>query len=310
MDQKRSSWMTLLGLLVAGVFIIGLAVVTSKPFQERIAQADVEQGMASEPETAETSESAEEAPSKVADAKPAGTVEDGSSETPDAAPAEAAKDAVSKPADEPPSEVAAAEDAPTAEEEAAETKADDAAAAEQAAEAEGEAAGAADEAAAASKDLCCKPGDETPPLELVKQVPPGGLHNPYDWQKLKEEHADDPDYLVKQFRLPGCNECHGGGGGGGFCPALSQGVWFWGNTDDVLFRLIAQGSKALEADGFERIQWGTVKAPMPEMGHVIKTSDHLWKIVSFIRSINPPGTNPPEKVIPGRYSPPGDKKAE
>src|SRR5665648_1231742 len=134
-------------------------------------------------------------------------------------------------------------------------------------------------------------------------------HNPYDWQKLKEEN-EDPDYLVKQFRLPGCNECHGGGGGGGMCPALSQGDWFWGNTDDVLFRLISMGTADLEKSGFARIQWGTVKAPMPPMGHVIKTSDHLWRIISFIRSINPPGANPPEKVIPGRYTPPGETKAE
>ena len=94
------------------------------------------------------------------------------------------------------------------------------------------------------------------------------------------------------------------------CPALSQGVWFWGNIDDVLFRLISIGSADLEKSGFTRIQWGTVKAPMPPMGQVIKTSDHLWKIISFIRSINPPGTNPPEKVIPGRYTPPGEAKAE
>jgi hypothetical protein len=49
---------------------------------------------------------------------------------------------------------------------------------------------------------------------------------------------------------------------------------------------------------------------MPPMGMTIPTSDQLWKIISFIRSINPPGTNPPEKVIPGRYTPPGDKKPE
>jgi hypothetical protein len=300
--------MTVVGLLVAGLFIVGLAVVTSKPFQENMMQAEATQEMASDIHQ-DASGSTDAAPTEVADA----TTEkmDGeSSEAADAAPVEASEDASSQPADEPPSEVAAADGAPTAADEAAETKAEDAAAEMEGAAAESEAAGAADEAAAAKEDLCCKPGDETPPLELVKQVPPGGLHNPYDWQKLKEEHADNPDYLVKQFRLPGCNECHGGGGGGGFCPALSQGVWFWGNTDDVLFRLISMGSAALEKSGFERIQWGTVKAPMPEMGHVIKTSDHLWKIVSFIRSINPPGTNPPEKVIPGRWKAPEEKPAE
>jgi len=144
---------------------------------------------------------------------------------------------------------------------------------------------------------CCKPGDATPPTELVAKVPLGQLQSPYpDYAKLAK---DDPD-LVKQFRLPGCNECHGGTGGGGFCPALSQGVWFWGNTDDVLFRLITLGSAELEKQGFNRYQYGTVHAGMPAMGMTIPTSDQLWKIIAFIRSINPPGTNPPEKVVSGK----------
>ena len=147
--------------------------------------------------------------------------------------------------------------------------------------------------AQAAEDACCKAGDETPPLELVKQVPKGDLHSPYpDYAKLAK---DDPD-LVKQFRLPGCNECHGGGGG--ICPALTQGVWFWGNTDDVLFRLITLGSVDLEKAGYKRLTYGTVHAPMPPMGEAIKTSDQLWKIIAFIRSINPSGANPPDKVLP------------
>ena len=155
----------------------------------------------------------------------------------------------------------------------------------------------------ASGEICCKAGDMTPPAELVKRVPPGGLHSPYpDYAKLAK---DDPD-LVKQFRLPGCNECHGGGGGGGFCPALSQGVWFWGNTDDVLFRLVTLGTAELEKQGFVRYQWGSVHGPMPPMAVSIKSSDQLWKIIAFIRSINPPGTNPPEKVIPGKMA--GEQK--
>ncbi|MEM7191627.1 MAG: hypothetical protein AAF405_01960 [Pseudomonadota bacterium] len=162
----------------------------------------------------------------------------------------------------------------------------------------------AEEVAVEEEDTCCEKGDKTPPFKLIAEWPPGELNNPYDWKALKEEHQDDPDYLAKQYRLPGCNECHGGGGGGGICPPLGQGVWFWGNTDDVLFRLIALGSDELEKQGFSRYQYGTVKAPMPEMGQVIKTSDHLWKIIAFIRSINPPGTNPPEKVIPGKYTQP------
>ena len=142
---------------------------------------------------------------------------------------------------------------------------------------------------------CCKAGDTTPPTELVKQVPKGQLHSPYpDYAKLAK---DDPD-LVKEFRLPGCNECHGGTGGGGICPAVTQGVWFWGNTDDVLFRLVTLGSVDLEKEGYTRLTYGTVHAPMPPMGQTIKTSDQLWKIIAFIRSINPPGSNPPDKVLP------------
>jgi mono/diheme cytochrome c family protein len=172
------------------------------------------------------------------------------------------------------------------------------------------AAQAADEATSqgGSKDqICCKAGDETSPEELVKKVPPGELHSPYqDYKKLAQDDSD----LVKQFRLPGCNECHGGTGGGGFCPALTQGVWFWGNTDDVLFRLITVGSAELEKQGFTRYQYGSVHAPMPPMGFSVKTADHLWKIIAFIRSINPPGTNPPEKVIPGRYAAPEATKSQ
>ena len=147
---------------------------------------------------------------------------------------------------------------------------------------------------------CCKAGDTTPPAELVAKTPIGQLHSPYpDYAKVAK---DDPD-LAKQFRLPGCNECHGGTGGGGFCPALSQGVWFWGNTDDVLFRLVTLGSVGLEKSGFQRYQFGSVHGPMPPMGFSIPTSDQLWKIIAFIRSINPPGANPPEKLIPGRTGP-------
>jgi mono/diheme cytochrome c family protein len=157
------------------------------------------------------------------------------------------------------------------------------------------------EGAPAGEAACCKAGDTTPPTELVKQVPPGQLHSPYqDYAKLAKDEE-----LVKVFRLPGCNECHGGGGGGGMCPALTQGVWFWGNTDDVLFRLATLGSAELEKSGFTRIQFGSVQAPMPPMGFSVKTSDELWKIIAFIRSINPPGSNPPEKVIPGRMTPSG-----
>jgi mono/diheme cytochrome c family protein len=144
----------------------------------------------------------------------------------------------------------------------------------------------------AADETCCKEGDATPPIELVAKVPVGQLHSPYtDIAKVVEEGH-------KQFLRPGCNECHGGTGGGGICPPLTQGVWFWGNTDDVLFRLITLGSVDLEKQGYKRLGYGSVHAPMPPMGMTIETSDHLWKIIAWIRSINPPGSNPPEKILP------------
>lgn len=162
-------------------------------------------------------------------------------------------------------------------------------------------AGSVHQPSHAAEDVCCKAGDTTPPNELVQKVPPGQLNSPYpDYAKLAKEEE-----LVKQYRLPGCNECHGGNGGGGICPALTQGVWFWGNTDDILFRLIALGSQELEKQGFVRYQYGSVHAPMPPMGFTVKTSDQMWKIIAFIRSVNSPGTNPPETVLPGKFAPAG-----
>ena len=140
---------------------------------------------------------------------------------------------------------------------------------------------------AASKDgACCKPGDTTPPPELVAKTPKGKLKNPYqDFAKVAEDGHH-------QFMRPGCNECHGGTGGGGICPPLDQGVWFWGSDDDTLFRLVTLGSQELQKEGYQRLGEGTVKGPMPAMGTTIQTSDDLWKIIAWICSINPPPRPP------------------
>ena len=133
-----------------------------------------------------------------------------------------------------------------------------------------------------SDGKCCEAGDKTPPEELVRKIPPGELHSPYqDYAKLAKEEE-----LVKQFRLPGCNECHGGTGGGGFCPALTQGIWFWGNTDDVLFRLVTLGSAELEKQGFQRYQYGSVHAPMPPMGGASLNPDQVKAVAAYVYSLS------------------------
>ena len=111
------------------------------------------------------------------------------------------------------------------------------------------AAPAGGEAAAAGGE-CCKADDTTPPLDLVKNTPKGGLHNPYN-DKIAD--ADFAEEGHKTYLSAGCNGCHGGGGGGGMCPPLTNDTWVYGPDDDTLFRLgharlrRPEGSRAITA---------------------------------------------------------------
>ena len=125
-------------------------------------------------------------------------------------------------------------------------------------------------------------GPATPPLELVKSTPKGELKNPYnaDIAAIAEEGHH-------RYLSAGCNGCHGGGGGGGICPPLTNDVWVYGPGDDTLFRLIALGTDALHMAGYARVKHEVVVGPMPPFGAIIKSSDDLWRIIAFIRSVNP-----------------------
>jgi mono/diheme cytochrome c family protein len=134
---------------------------------------------------------------------------------------------------------------------------------------------------------CCKAGDTTPPLDLIKATPKGGLVNPY------RDQLTDPGKLAaigdeghKKYLSYSCNGCHGGGGGGGMCPPLTNDTWVYSPDDDTLFRLIALGSDGLKQAGYSRVKTEVVVGPMPPFGGIIKTSDELWKVISFIRSVN------------------------
>jgi mono/diheme cytochrome c family protein len=162
-----------------------------------------------------------------------------------------------------------------------------------AAPAAGDAAPAAAPAGdAAAGGACCKAGDTTPPLDLIKATPKGQLKNPYadkigDAAFIEEAHH--------RYLSLGCNGCHGGGGGGGMCPPLTNDTWVYGPDDDTLFRLVSLGSDGLQKDmGYKRIKQEVVVGPMPPFGGIIKTSDDLWKVITFIRSVNPSSaTKPP-----------------
>ena len=71
------------------------------------------------------------------------------------------------------------------------------------------------------------------------------------------------------------------------CPPLTNDTWVYGPDDDTLFRLIALGSDELKKQGYTRIKQEVVVGPMPPFGSILKTSDQLWKIITFIRSVNP-----------------------
>ena len=150
----------------------------------------------------------------------------------------------------------------------------------------GEAAAPAGGGAAAGG--CCKAGDTTPPLDLIKATPKAGLVNPY------RDQLTDPAKLAaigdeghKKYLSFSCNGCHGGGGGGGMCPPLTNDTWVYSPDDDTLFRLISLGSDGLKKEGYSRVHTEVVVGPMPPFGAIIKTSDDLWKVISFIRSVNP-----------------------
>lgn len=131
----------------------------------------------------------------------------------------------------------------------------------------------------AADPAAAPPAGAMPPLERVKATPKGQLKNPYqDSDKTIVEEGR------KLFLRASCNGCHGGTGGGGMCPPLTNETWVYGGDDDTLFRLVSEGSDALQKDGYHRIGKENVVGPMMSFGTIVKTDDDLWKIITFIRS--------------------------
>ena len=117
------------------------------------------------------------------------------------------------------------------------------------------------------------------PPDLVKQTPKGQIKNPYN-----DTQADIVADGEKKFLSYSCNGCHGGGGGGGMCPPLTNDVWVYDGDDDTLFRLVTLGSDELQKAGYSRHGSENVVGPMPPFGTLIKSSDDLFRILTFVRS--------------------------
>jgi mono/diheme cytochrome c family protein len=130
-------------------------------------------------------------------------------------------------------------------------------------------------------------GETMTPMERVASTPAGQLKSLYaDFASVAKEG-------LKIYRSLDCNGCHGGGGGGGMAAPLTNPVWIYGDDDDTLFRLITLGTGSLspgdafQKQGFTRKGSEAVVGPMPPFGEIIKTDDDLWKIIAWIRSVNP-----------------------
>jgi mono/diheme cytochrome c family protein len=118
------------------------------------------------------------------------------------------------------------------------------------------------------------------PLETARNAEKGSLESPYaDFASIAADGR-------KVYLAAGCNGCHGMGGGG-MGPPLSNQVWVYGKDDDTLFRLIALGSDELQKQGYSRKGSENVVGPMPPFGTIVKSDDDMWKIIAFIRSVNP-----------------------
>ena len=119
------------------------------------------------------------------------------------------------------------------------------------------------------------------PIETAKTAQKGTLESPYpDFANVAEEGH-------KKYMAAGCNGCHGGTGGGGMGPPLTNPIWVYGMDDDTLFRLIALGSDELQKQGYSRKGSENVVGPMPPMGSIVKSNDDMWKIIAYVKSVNP-----------------------
>ena len=130
------------------------------------------------------------------------------------------------------------------------------------------------------------------PQDIAKSAGKGTLKSPYP------DFASVADDGHKKFMSAGCNGCHGGTGGGGMGPPLTNPVWVYGSDDDTLFRLISLGSDDLKKQGYVRKGSENVVGPMPPMGTVFKTPDDIWKVIAWIRSVNPSSVTSSSTALP------------
>ena len=80
------------------------------------------------------------------------------------------------------------------------------------------------------------------------------------------------------FTSMNCDGCHGGGGAGFVGPSLNDGRWRYGGTDGEIYQTIFFGRPR----------------GMPAYGGILQ-EPVVWKLVSYIRSLEPAETVPTER---------------
>jgi uncharacterized protein YqgC (DUF456 family)/mono/diheme cytochrome c family protein len=80
------------------------------------------------------------------------------------------------------------------------------------------------------------------------------------------------------FTAMNCDGCHGGGGTGWVGPSLADGRWRFGGSDGAIF---------------ESIYYGRPHG-MPAYGGLLRQPDAVWKLVTYLQSLEPPADVPTE----------------
>ncbi len=96
--------------------------------------------------------------------------------------------------------------------------------------------------------------------------------NPYRRDKRAAEEG------AKIFTAMNCDGCHGGAGSGWVGPSLADGRWRFGGADGAIFQSIYYGRPH----------------GMPAYGGLLLAPEAVWKLVTYIQSLEPPADLPTE----------------
>lgn len=101
--------------------------------------------------------------------------------------------------------------------------------------------------------------------------PAATLDNPFKDDRASAAQGE------KLFGAMNCDGCHGGGATGWVGPSLADGRWRYGGADAEIFQSIYHGRPH----------------GMPAFGGIIPR-EGIWRIVTYLRSLQPPADVPTE----------------